>query len=97
MANNFGFTATYDDDGALFGGGITFGANYPYVTGSYNNGFGGQVDMAISKFSADGSMLLYSTMIGGNSADAPHSMVVNSLGQLVIFGSTSSPDYPTTA
>lgn len=97
IANNFGFTATYDDDGALYGGGTAHGPEYPYVIGSYNNGFGGLVDIAISKFSADGSSLIYSTMIGGNSADAPHSMVVNSLGQLVIFGSTSSTDYPTTA
>jgi gliding motility-associated-like protein len=51
--------------------------------------------MAISKFIPDGTTLEYSTYIGGISADVPHSMVVNSLGQLVILGSTSSPDYPT--
>jgi gliding motility-associated-like protein len=97
VSNNFGFTATYDDGGALYGGGITFGANYPFVTGSYNNGFGGQVDMAITKFSPDGSSLIYSTIIGGVSADAPNSMVVNSAGRLVILGSTSSSDFPVTA
>ncbi len=96
VSNNFGFTATYDDTGALYGGGISFGVDYPTVTGSYNNGFGGQVDIAISKFSPDGSSLIYSTIIGGSSAESPHSMVVNSLGQLVILGSTSSSNFPTT-
>ena len=94
-ANNFGFTATYDDEGALYGGGIAFGLGYPIELGAYSEDFGGVVDMAISKFIPDGTTLEYSTYIGGISADVPHSMVVNSLGQLVILGSTSSPDYPT--
>ena len=94
-ANNFGFTATYDNDGALYGGGIAFGLGYPTVTGSYDETFGGVVDMAISKFVPDGTSLEYSTFIGGGSADVPHSMIVNSQGQLVILGSTSSLNYPT--
>ncbi len=94
-ANNFGFTATYDEDGALYGGGISFGLGYPIITGAYAETFGGVVDMAISKFSPDGTALEYSTFIGGASADVPHSMIVNSLGELVILGSTSSLDYPT--
>jgi gliding motility-associated-like protein len=96
-SNNFGFTATYDDDGALYGGGISYGTGYPTTTGVYNNGFGGQVDMALTKFSPDGSTLIWSTYIGGSSAEAPNSMVVNSLGQLVVLGSTSSPNFPTSA
>ncbi|TNF32429.1 MAG: T9SS type B sorting domain-containing protein [Bacteroidetes bacterium] len=94
--NNFGFTATYDDAGALYGGGIAFGLGYPTVTGSYSQSFGGVVDMAISKFSPDGTSLEYSTYIGGSSADVPHSMIVNSQGQLVILGTTSSPNFPVT-
>ncbi len=97
VSNNFGFTATYDTDGALYGGGTTYGATYPTVVGSYSNPFGGQVDMAITKFAADGASLVWSTFIGGSSAEAPNSMVVNSLGQLVVLGSTSSPNFPTTA
>jgi gliding motility-associated-like protein len=96
-SNNFGFTATYDDDGALYGGGISYGTGYPTTVGVYNNGFGGQVDMALTKFSPDGSTLIWSTYIGGSSAEAPNSMVVNSLGQLVVLGSTSSPNFPTSA
>ena len=97
-ANNFGFTATYDAAGTLYGGGIAFGLGYPTVVGSYSTAFnGGAIDIAISKFSADGTSLIYSTYLGGNSADAPHSMIVNSLGQLVVLGSTSSTDYPTSA
>ena len=38
---------------------------------SYNGGF---FDGAISKFSADGSQLLWSAYLGGNNLDQPHSM-----------------------
>ncbi|MCF8257370.1 MAG: gliding motility-associated C-terminal domain-containing protein [Flavobacteriales bacterium] len=96
-SNNFGFTATYDDDGALYGGGITYGTGYPTTIGVYSSGFGGQVDMALTKFSPDGSSLIWSTYIGGSSAESPNSMVVNGLGQLVVLGSTSSPNFPTSA
>lgn len=95
-ANNFGFTATYDDAGALYGGGIAFGAGYPTVIGSYSTAFnGGTIDMAISKFAADGTTLIYSTYLGGDNTEAPHSMIINSQGQLVILGTTSSSNYPT--
>ncbi|MGB1317225.1 MAG: hypothetical protein ACPG5W_03405, partial [Flavobacteriales bacterium] len=96
-SNNFGFTATYDAAGALYGGGIAFAAsgNYPTTVGAYSVTNAGLVDMAISKFSPDGTTLQYSTYIGGGSTDAPHSMIVNNQGQLVILGSTSSSNYPT--
>ncbi|MCB0753986.1 MAG: gliding motility-associated C-terminal domain-containing protein [Flavobacteriales bacterium] len=96
-SNNFGFTATYDEDGALYGGGIVFGGDYPETPGAYTDVFSGVVDMAISKFEPNGTFLEYSTYIGGESCDAPHSMIVNSQGQLVILGSTSSTTFPTSA
>ena len=96
-ANNFGFTATYDNDGALYGGGIAFALGYPTTTGVYSETFSGVVDMAISKFVPDGTSLEYSTYIGGTSCDVPHSMIVNSQGQLVILGTTSSLNFPTSS
>lgn len=95
--NNFGFTATYDNDGALYGGGIAFGSGYPTTVGTYNENFSGGRDIAISKFSADGSALVYSTYIGGSSVDVPHSMVINGSNELVILGTTSSNNYPVSA
>ncbi|MBI1286526.1 MAG: T9SS type B sorting domain-containing protein [Flavobacteriales bacterium] len=95
-SDNFGFTATYDDAGALYGGGFAYGLGYPYVTGSYAATFGGVRDMTISKFTPDGTGLEYSTYIGGDDMDAPHSMVVNSQGELVILGTTGSSNFPTT-
>jgi gliding motility-associated-like protein len=96
-ADNFGFTATYDSIGDLYAGGIVFGVGYPTTVGAYQIPFGGgQIDMSISKFSSNGASLLYSTYIGGTDNEQPSSLVVNSKGELVILGTTSSPDFPVT-
>ncbi len=100
FADNFGFTATYDNNEAFYAGGIAFGTEraYPTTTGAFQEEYGGsQIDMGISKFSADGSELLYSTYLGGsNGNEPPHSLIVNSQNELLILGTTSSNDFPTT-
>jgi gliding motility-associated-like protein len=96
-ANNFGFTATYDDEGHLYGGGIVFAAGYPLTTGVLDPSFnGGTIDMGISKFTPTGNALVWSTYIGGSGDEAPHSMVANSVGELYILGTTGSSNFPIT-
>ena len=93
--DNWGYTATYDESGYAYAGGIAFGGGYPTKLGSFQSAYGGgQIDMTISKFSPDGRSLIYSTYIGGSGLEAPHSMVVNSNNELVIYGITSSTNYP---
>lgn len=95
-SDNWGHTATYDSTGNLYSGGSVFGTNFPVSTGAYQVSFGGLVDVALLKFSPDGTKLLYGTFLGGQYADLPHSLVVNSAGELVVMGTTSSPDFPIT-
>lgn len=101
-ADNWGFTAAPDDDANLYAGGIVFGTGYPISTGAFDNTFNGgygfnKIDMGISKFSSDGSSLLYSTYIGGNGNETPHSIVTNSQGELFILGATTSTNFPVAA
>ena len=96
-ADNWGFTATYDEEGNLYGGGIVFSTGYPTTTGAYDQIFnGGTQDIGITKYTSDGSDLVYSTYLGGNLREWPHSLMVDSDNQLVVMGSTESMDYPTT-
>ncbi|MBI1193111.1 MAG: T9SS type B sorting domain-containing protein [Bacteroidetes bacterium] len=102
VSDNWGYTATYDDDGALYGGGISFGANYPITLGAYQSTWSGGIgswpcDISISKFSSDGSTLEYSTFLGGSGNDIPHSMVCTPSGELLLYGTTGSANFPTTA
>lgn len=112
LSDNFGMTATYDNDGNLFSGGIVFGNSYPTTAGAYNtsgtftqvNGAANQgllygiTDTFISKYSADGSTMIYSTYIGGGTdvggVDVVHSLICNEQNELYFFGTTSSSDFP---
>ncbi len=100
FSDNWGFTATYDTSGNAYAGGIQFGATsvfggYP-VFGSVQVAFqGGTSDATISKFNPTGTQMIFSTYLGGNSDDQPHSLVVDSDDQLVVFGRTNSANFPT--
>ncbi|MCC5916276.1 MAG: gliding motility-associated C-terminal domain-containing protein [Cryomorphaceae bacterium] len=97
VADNWGFTATYDHEDAMYAGGMVFNMNYPTSTGAYQTTYGGgNTDVSIFKFSPDGTAMEYSTFLGGNNSEQPHSMIVTPDKELVVFGTTSSLNFPTT-
>jgi len=95
QADNFGFTAAPDTAKNLVGGGIVFQQGYPLTTGSYDQTYNGGVDVGITKFTADGTNLIYSTYLGGAGDETPNSIIVNGKDELLIFGITGSADFPT--
>lgn len=96
--DNWGYTATYDNSGNLYSGSVSFSGGYPTTTGAYQTAYsGGEVDAAISKFNSTGTNLLFSTYLGGNSADAPQSLIVDANDNLFVYGTTGSSNFPTTS
>lgn len=104
--DNWGYTATFDFQGNLYGAGTVFAAGYPITNGAFQtfhanpttdpqNGFG--CDVGISKFNPTGTNLIYSTYLGGSANEQPHSMFVDASGNLYVMGVTSSLNYPTTS
>ncbi len=100
-ADNWGSTATPDDQGNVFGGGIVFGSGFPTTTGVYDQTFNGNsvanlnFDVAIMKFVGNGTSLIYSTYLGGaQSNEFPSSMVCGVNGELYVLGMTGSADFP---
>lgn len=72
------------------------GVNYTYVWNGQTyamNGF----DVAITKFNATGTNLIYSTFLGGTENESIHSMYVDENDELFVMGVTSSADFPVTA
>src|SRR5690606_36710752 len=96
-ADNFGFTATYDMAGNLYAGGIVFSIGYPTTLGAFQVNYSGQVDVGITKFTPNGSALLYSTYLGGTNTEVPSSLIVNHNNELVVFGTTGSSNFPTSS
>ncbi len=95
-ADNWGFTATFDDEGNLYSGGIVNNVGYPVTNGVYQSDHGGEWDVGILKYDSTGKKLLWATYLGGDFTETPQSIIVNKKGELVIYGTTSSPDFPMT-
>ena len=103
-ADNWGYTATPGPDGSFFAGGIAFSNGYLTSTGAFQTVFAGGVvegtlrghDIAIFKFSPDGSSRMYATYLGGAANEQPHSMITDAQGNLVVAGRSSSYNFPTT-
>lgn len=96
-SDNWGMTACPDINGNLIAGGIVFGSGYPTNTGAYDQTFnGGAVDVGLTKFTDDGTGIIFSTYLGGNGSETPHSVIVNGANELFVMGATSSTNYPTT-
>ena len=101
-ADNWGFTATYDNAGNLYSGGTVasnLGGTYPATPGAFHTTFSSVEDIGIIKYNTSVSgaaARVWATYLGGGSSEFPHSLVVNAQNELVVLGSTSSTDYPTT-
>lgn len=95
-ADNWGTTATFDSYKNTYTAGLVFGTGYPTSVGAYDGSPNGNADVGIFKFDTSGSVRLFATYLGGSLADMPHSMFVNTLDELVIFGTTGSADFPVT-
>ncbi len=106
LADNWGFTATYDEFGNTYSGGICFNDainGYPVSVGAFQVNFAGGegnyyggCDIAIIKYDPTGVSRLYATYLGGNKNDLPHSTIVDAAGNLLVFGTTGSANFPMT-
>lgn len=102
VSDNWGYSATFDGDGNLYGAGIAFANGYPTTLGAFQEDWGGGgafyvADVTVSKFNADGTSLIYSSYLGGTSEDLPYSLIVNDDDELIVYGSTGSNDFPIVA
>jgi hypothetical protein len=91
-ASDNGNGIALDAGGNAYVVGDTTSTNFP-ATGMQRGNHGGQ-DAFVAKLSADGSRLLYSTYLGGESNDRGAGIAVDASGSAYITGSTYSADFP---
>lgn len=85
-----------DIGGNAFVTGSTRSTEFPTTSDAYQTAIGGYIDAFITKLSANGSSLLYSTYFGGTGGDFSYGIVLDKSGSVYVTGITSSLDFYTT-
>jgi Bacterial Ig-like domain (group 3)/Beta-propeller repeat len=83
-----------DGSGNTYVAGVTQSANFPTTPGDVQSTFGGVGDALIAKLDPTGSSLLFATYIGGKDYDSASSIALDSSGNVIVVGSTSSSNFP---
>ena len=83
-----------DSFGSAYVTGTTNSSNFPTVN-ALQPAYGGNYDAFVTKLNADGSALVYSTYLGGNSDDYGQGIAVDSAGNAYVTGGANSADFPT--
>jgi hypothetical protein len=72
------------------------GPGFPNTTGAYDTTYNSGSDAFVTKLNPSGANLVYSTYIGGMSAESGKDIDIDSNGYVYITGSTQSADFPNT-
>lgn len=98
---NYSFANAMDAQGNVYLTGYVDGT-FPVTPGAYSGPGNVYPDIFVSKFSSDGSTLLYSTYLPANSSEFGSSIAVDELGRAYVTGEidlniTGITDFPSTA
>lgn len=85
-----------DSTGAVYVTGLTDSPDFPTTQGAYDTSVPVQEDAFVAKISADGSTLVYATLLGGGDEDWGRAITVDGAGRAIVTGHTRSSDFPTT-
>ena len=83
-----------DSSGCAYVAGSTESTNFPMVN-AYQDTLAGSKDVFVTKLSASGASLVYSTYLGGTEYDTGQAIAVDSSGRAYVTGHTYSSNFPT--
>gem|GEM_PF-1717444 len=87
-----------DGAGTIYVTGYTGSTDFPTTASAFSPIYnGGTHDIFVTRLSADGSSLVYSTFVGGSHSDAAYGLTLESSGNVRVCGDSYSADFPTTA
>ncbi len=83
-----------DGSGNAYITGQTTSTNFPTIAGGHSTTNAGVFDAFVTKISADGTTLIYSTYVGGSGEDSGNAIAVDASGNAFVAGGTGSTDFP---
>ena len=92
-SQDYGIALVLDASNNVYVTGSTQSSDFPVVN-AYQASQPGPYSGFVTKVSADGSSLLYSTYLGGNTFDQPTSVAIDSLNEVHVAGYTLSQNFP---
>ncbi len=88
--------AVHRSAGQAYVTGYTASSDFPTTAGAYDTSHNGGTDVFATRLKADGSVLWYSTFLGGNGNDFGDGIAMDASATAYITGTTRSADFPTT-
>ena len=76
--------------------GRTDSTDFPTTAGAFSTALNGLNDVFVAELDMTGSILLYSTAIGGSMSQQAFGIAVDANGDVYVAGETQSADFPTT-
>ena len=92
-SDDYAQAMTLDSSNNAYVTGYTCSSDFPIVNG-FQTSMTGCYDGFVSKVSADGSSLLYSTYLGASSETIPYAIALNSSNDMYVAGFTYATDFP---
>ena len=92
-SQDYGYALALDSSNDVYVTGSTASSDFPLVN-PYQGTYPGSFNAFLTKISAQGSSLLYSTYLGGNGSDQPAGVAIDSLGHVSVAGNTTSTNFP---
>src|SRR6266404_2069098 len=94
-SDDVGFGIAVDSVGNTYVTGRTSSADFPTMNPLQPTFAGGPYDVFVTKLSATGSALVYSTYLGGSGDEFGYGIAVDGAGNAYVTGWTTSTDFPT--
>jgi hypothetical protein len=92
-----GWGIAVDSSGHAYVAGNTTSSDFPITPGAFQTSLAGSQNAFVTKLNPSGSGLVYSTYLGGTSADVVWDIAVDSSGHAYVTGYATSTNFPTTA
>jgi hypothetical protein len=94
--DDWAWAVQLDRAGTVLVAGASASTDFPVTHGAVSAALRGELDATLVELTADGTHQVYGTYLGGSGSDQARGVAVDAGGDIVLTGSTTSEDFPTT-